>query len=381
MEPAAVSAPSKASAAGGALDVLIVQQDVRAGGAERVNILLANELAGRGLAVGMALFRRRGEFLGLIDPRVTVSQVGGRRWLGAILPLARLIRRTRPAAVLGVMTTGNTAAVIGALLAGRRARIVLGEHNQVDRNALHFSSSRSYKIMRWIYPMADRIVCVSDGVRRSLLDYARLDPERATVIHNPIVSPQIERMMAEPCADPWLGDPAAPLVLAVGRLTPAKDLPTLLRGFAALRRGRRARLLILGDGEERPAIEALARDLGLGDDVRLAGFVANPYAWMARADLFVLSSAWEGFPTVLVEALACGARVVATDCRSGPREILLGGELGELTPVGDAEALAEAMARALDAPPAPERQRQRAAAFSVSRAADAYVRVLLGAAP
>jgi len=149
---------------------------------------------------------------------------------------------------------------------------------------------------------------------------------------------------------PWFAPGEPPVILSVGRLTKQKDYPTLIRAFALVHRERPARLMILGEGEERPKLEALIQELSLDDDVSLPGFVDNPYAYMARSAVFVLSSAWEGLPTVLIEAMAVGTPVVATDCPSGPAEILEGGKWGKLVPVGDVEALAEAIARKISSP-------------------------------
>jgi glycosyltransferase involved in cell wall biosynthesis len=165
------------------------------------------------------------------------------------------------------------------------------------------------------------------------------------------------------------------VILGVGRLTPAKDFPTLLRAFARVRQVRAVRLVILGEGELRGTLEALVRDLGLEDSVSLPGFVQNPYAYMARAKLFVLSSAWEGFGSALVEAMACGLPVVSTDC-GGPSEILEGGMYGRLVPVGDPQALAEAILTALVEPPQADLLRARAEDFSVEKIADQYLEVL-----
>jgi glycosyltransferase involved in cell wall biosynthesis len=167
------------------------------------------------------------------------------------------------------------------------------------------------------------------------------------VIYNPVITPDLLAAAARPPGHPWLADGGPPVVLGVGRLTRQKDFQNLLRAFAIVRQQRPARLLILGEGEERPALEALIAELGLGSDVALPGFVPGAHSCMARAGVFVLSSAWEGLPTVLIEALAMGAPVVATDCPSGPREILRGGELGLLVPPGDSKALAEGILAAL----------------------------------
>jgi glycosyltransferase involved in cell wall biosynthesis len=174
------------------------------------------------------------------------------------------------------------------------------------------------------------------------------------VIRNPVVTPDLDRLAAEPAAHPWLADASVPVLIGVGRLTRQKDFPTLLRAFARVRRDRAARLLILGEGRDRQALLDQARELGVAGDVGFPGFQTNPYAWLARARVFVLSSAWEGSPNALTEAMALGVPVVSTDCRSGPREVLDGGRLGPLVPVGDEEALAAAIVEALDRPvPAP----------------------------
>ncbi|MEN3975903.1 glycosyltransferase [Emcibacter sp. SYSU 3D8] len=361
------------------LDVLFVMQHLQAGGAERVTILLANDLVARGIRVGIAVYAKRGEFLERIDPRIALIEIGGSGWFAAILPLSRLIRQTRPSAVVGVMVSCNVAAVVAGRIARTGARIVLTEHNQVDKSADYFGgNSRSYRAIRWTYPWADAIVCVSDGVRDSLCRYSGMKPDKMRVIHNPIVSDDLIDKAGQPCPHPWANDDGVPLILAVGRLATAKNYPMMLRAFGILRQQRPARLLILGNGGARDRLSALITELGLSEDVEMYGYTSNPYAFMSRARLFVLSSSWEGFPTVLVEALACGSPAVATDCPSGPREILLDGDLGELVPVGDEQAFADAMMRALDDPPCRDTLMARGRSFSVGRAADTYASLLLG---
>jgi glycosyltransferase involved in cell wall biosynthesis len=166
------------------------------------------------------------------------------------------------------------------------------------------------------------------------------------------------------------------VLVAVGRLHEQKDFQTLLRAFALVRARRSARLIILGEGPERPALEAGVAKLGLTEDVDLPGFVPNPYAFMAGASQFVLSSRYEGLPTVLIEAMACGCPVVSTDCPSGPGEILDNGKYGRLVPVGDAAALAEAMEATLDAPPPAAELKARADLFHIDRVIDSYRRLL-----
>ena len=203
------------------------------------------------------------------------------------------------------------------------------------------------RLIKRFYPWADGIVAVSRGAADDLVRAAGLAPDRIEVVHNPIVTPELREMAAAPLDHPWFRPGQAPVVLSVGRFSPQKDFGTLIRAFSRVLRECRARLLILGDGPERAGLEALVADLNLGGAVELPGWVQNPYPYMVRADAYVLSSRWEGLPSVLIEALYCSVPVIATDCPSGPREILDGGKHGLLVPVGDEDALAEGIESAL----------------------------------
>jgi glycosyltransferase involved in cell wall biosynthesis len=206
---------------------------------------------------------------------------------------------------------------------------------------------------------------------------ASLPRERITTIYNPVVTPALAGQAQAPLTHPWFAPGSPPVLLAVGRLHYQKDFPTLLRAFARVRAVRAVRLLILGEGDQGAALRASAQELGITTDVELPGFVLNPFAYMARAAVFVLSSAYEGLPGVLIQALACGCPVVSTDCPSGPAEILEGGVYGPLVPVGDDVALAKAILSTLNTRPNPDWLRTRAAEFSVDRAVDRYLEVLL----
>ena len=202
--------------------------------------------------------------------------------------------------------------------------------------------------------------------------------DRIHTIHNPVVSTDLDCKARESPKHPWFDDRPCPVILAIGRMKKVKDFSTLLRAFARLLDRRPARLIVLGEGRLRPSLLSLARELGIAEQVDFPGFQENPYAFLAKADLFVLSSRHEALPTVLIEAMACGCPVVSTDCPYGPREILEDGRLGPLVPVGDPEALAEAMARVLDEPPSQDLLRERASFFSVERAVERYEQLLLG---
>ena len=226
-------------------------------------------------------------------------------------------------------------------------------------------------------PLADGIVAVSEGVAADLRGQVPRAAGKIVTIHNPVVGPGLAEQAAEAVEHPWFGD-GEPVVLAVGRMAAEKDYPTLLRAFAEVARSRAARLVILGQGPERESLLELAARLGIGDRFDLPGFDVNPFRYMARASVFVLSSRFEGFPNVLAQAMACGSPVVSTDCRSGPSEMLEGGKWGRLVPVGDWRAMAGAIEATLDDPMPAEELRARAAVYSVEASVEGYMRVVSG---
>jgi glycosyltransferase involved in cell wall biosynthesis len=354
------------------------------GGVERMVLNLVEGFAAHGVAVDLLAIRADSAHLGALPAGGRFVDLGVRHSGLAVLPLARYLRRCRPAALLVAKDRAIRAAVLARALAGADTRLVgrLGTNLSAALEG-RAGLARWLRVapMRWFYPRVDHVVCVSRGVLEDTRALTGLAAERLSVIRNPVVTPRLGERAAQPVDHPWAEDASVPLILGAGRLTEQKDFPTLVRAFARLRAGRPARLVILGEGRQRGALTALARDLGVAADVALPGFTSNPYAWMARARLFVLSSAWEGSPNVLTEALALGIPSVATDCPSGPREILAGGRWGPLVPVGDEVALAAAMTATLDAPPASDALRSAVADYTRDAAARAYLEALGLAAP
>ncbi len=325
------------------------------GGAERVMLNLAQGLVERGQAVDLLLARAEGAYLDQVPKTVRLielntSRLKARQTLLAVPALVRYLRSERPTVLLSALHA-NVIALWARRLAAVPVRLVISEHNtfsHANRQLPGWQGWLMAELVQHFYPWADGIVAVSRGVADDLAGMAGLPRRRIQVIYNPIITPELRKRAQAPLQHPWFGPGCPPVVLAVGRLTEQKDFATLLCSFAQIRRARPARLLILGEGELRPALEDQVRRLGLQEDVSLPGFVANPYAYMSRAALLVLSSRWEGLPTVLAEALYCGPAIVATDCPSGPREILADGRYGRLVPPGDVDSLARAMAAALN---------------------------------
>lgn len=329
---------------------------VRGGGAQRVIVNLLQGMSQRGLALDLVLATVDGVFLEQLPPTVRLVDLEAGRLIRSLVPLVKYLRQERPRYLVSSMSHANLVALWAARLAGAGTPVMATVHNTMSQSTgqgSRLGAALEPALLRAFYPWADSIVAVSAGAADDLARTTGLPRERIRVIYNPVITPPLLAMARQAPDHPWFAEGQPPVVVGVGRLTRQKDFATLLRAFAEVRRRRPARLVILGDGEDRGALEALAAGLGVQDDVALPGFRDNAMAYMAGAGVFVLSSAWEGLPTVLIEALAAGTRVVSTDCPSGPREILQEGRLGALVPVGDVPALAAAIEAALERPEAP----------------------------
>jgi len=319
------------------------------GGAQRAMVTLANTLVRQGRNVDMLVCNPNGPYRDALEPAVGVVTIPD-RMPGFFRGLSSYLAQG-PVTVLSAQT-----------LMSRR----FGLYNHVYRGRLHWvirepnvlspkSAGKTGRIwaplMPWLYRGADAYIALSQAARS---DLARLisKPETALpVIPNAVDMDAVAASAAAPVPHPWLApERTVPVLLGVGRLTRQKNFETLIAATALLRQTRRVRLVILGEGADRAALVAQAAADGLGEDLLMPGFVDNPFAWMARADVFALSSRWEGSPNALLEAMAAGAPVVAADCPSGPREILVRPELGQLVPVEDSPSLAEALTAALDNP-------------------------------
>jgi len=344
---------------------------------------LAQGLEQRGHAVDLVLSRAEGPLLCEVPDSVRLVDLGAGRVLRSLPGLVRYLRRERPVALISALHYVNLVALCASRLAHTPTRVVVTERNtlsEATRNQPRLWGQVLTRLIACLYPGADAIVSVSHGVADDLARETGLRRDRIRVIYNPIITPDLVEKSRVPLAHPWFDEGEPPVVLAVGRLRPQKDFGTLLESFARVRRSRPARLLILGEGSERPRLEALRAKLSLEADVELPGFVSNPHPYMVRAGVFVLSSRWEGLPGVLIEARSCGVPVVATDCPSGPREILRDGRDGQLVPVGDVDAMAQAIEAALSGravTPSPE----GLLPFDQEVVLDQYLEVLLPPEP
>ncbi|MEM8947866.1 MAG: glycosyltransferase [Pseudomonadota bacterium] len=360
-------------------------QDLRNGGAERVTIWLANGMAERGLDVDLVLINRRGEdaYFASLDPRVRLWPLRQGRTLTSLFGFRDYFDQAKPDVVISALTHVNVAATLGRKLARHKPRLILVEHNQMSKNIKRKSGfvRLAYAVAPKVYRLADRVGAVSEGVKADFVAVTGFPSDGVDVFYNPVVTASLHKQRLETPDHPWFEDGQPPVILGVGRLTEQKNFPLLIRAFAELRRTRTARLMILGEGKLRDELRRLADDTGHGDNIALPGFVDNPFAYMSQAAVFALSSDWEGLPTVLIEAMACGASVVSTDCPSGPDEILEGGSLAPLTPPGDVSAFAQALATALDRQRPIQPLIARAEAFSTDAALDHYLEAAFPEAP
>lgn len=348
-------------------------------GVDRVMSNLISELAGRGVSIDLLRIAGHGPHLREVPSGVRIVDLGTSHVASSFWPLVRYLRREQPEAMLSDKDRLNRYALWARRIAGVSTRLAVRMGTTVSENL-----SKRGRIDRWMqytsirrfYPWADAVLVPSRGAADDLIAIGGLDPDKVKVVPSPIVNDRLVLLADEQCSHPWLNAKGIPVILGVGELCERKDFATLLRAFALVNNSLPARLIILGEGRKRAELEALTEELGVAGVVSFAGFQANPYAFMSRADLFVLSSRCEGAPVVLMEALACGAPVVSTDCPSGPREILRGGKLGRLVPVGNVEELATAMLATLQSPPDRQLLRLGAQPFLASISADSYLAAL-----
>ncbi|MGD0876991.1 MAG: glycosyltransferase [Anaerolineales bacterium] len=358
--------------------IAIIIQSLAIGGAERVTLNLVKGFIQHGIRIDLLLADYSGGLLSEIPSQVTIIDLKGKRVLFSLFPLVRYLRTQRPDLLFSIQAHTSLIAVWAVRLARVQTPLVISLQTVLSTSLASEPSlsNRLIKILSSLFfRYADAAICISQGVADDFIKTSGMPPQKTHVVYNPVVYPGLEQEALQTISHPWFTSGNPPLILAVGRLALAKDYPTLLRAFSLVCQKRTAHLLILGEGRERPRLEVLVRQLGLAENVQMPGFVKNPFAYISRARLLVLSSKWEGFGNVLVEALACGTPVVSTNCIGGPREILADGRFGRLVPVGDSEALAAAMLETLQKPQDRAMLRQRAQDFTVEKSVKEYLRI------
>ncbi len=349
------------------------------GGAQRRTATLAGALAARGYRVDLCTTGTAGVDNWDIDPAVRIVDFRSRRVSRSLGPLAKYLAENRPAILFCMQFHAGLTGVVANALSGSGTPVVVVEAN-VTLSRLRAKSAWDYHfyrvLIRLLYPKAARVLANSDDVRDDLVRHAGLDKALIDVISNPAALPVLRDL--EPSASQaWDGwpDGVGAVVATVGRLVAQKDMTTLLRAFAVLRAQRPLRLAIIGDGPDRPGLTELAQQLGIARDTHFLGNRSRPWRYLKRADVFVMSSRFEGFGNTLVEAMAVGCPVVSTDCPGSSAYVLDGGRYGALVPIGDHLAMAAAIARTLDDPPAAGLLKRRAGDFG-EPIIDAYLALI-----
>jgi len=342
---------------------------------------LLTEFARRGIKSDLLRIRNHGPYPADVPANCRIVDLSAGHVETALLQLVRYLRRERPRVLLSDKDSANRVALIASGLSRRHLRCVVRLGTTVSFNLekkRYWQALLQRTSIRYLYRFADSVIVPSHGAANDLAKLMRADPSRVTVAPNPIIHSSIYEKAQETAPALWPWSDGCPVVVAVGSLTPRKDYVTLVRAFALLRSRRRAHLVIVGEGKDRRRIEDEIASLGIRDDVYLAGYTSNPYPYMAKADVFAHTSRWEGLGIVLVEALALGTPVVATDCPSGPSEILQCGAHGILVPIGDEAAMSAGLAQQLDQPRFPSDLQAAIGNYDVSNSASEYLKILFG---
>jgi glycosyltransferase involved in cell wall biosynthesis len=350
------------------VDVSLFIQTLEIGGAQRVMVNLANGFAAEGYTTDLVLVTESGDFLEEVAADVRILDLGATRTVTSIPQLGRYLQNVEPLTMISAMTHTNVAALIANGVARGHTNIIVTEHADWTKRKKYNKEGMKNRLLAFtaggLYSLSDHVVANSETVKQSITEKSRLSEDSIRMVPNPVVTNKLKRQK-EGGVQEWFKKLEGPIVTSVGRLAPEKDYPMLLRAFQQLRNDLDASLLLIGDGQSRSGLEALAMELGVKEAVIFAGEMRNPFPYLARSSVFALPSISEAFGNVIVEAMACGCPVVTTRCSTGPVNILNDGEYGRLIPVGDTDAMSRALRTELLSPTKESVLQSRADDFSI----------------
>lgn len=349
------------------------------GGAQLSMINVACELSRLGKEIDLVMPELKGSYLKQLPPQIKTFDLKTRNPYKLISRLVSYLKESQPAVLISSQQQTNIAALMARWLINFPLPLIIHQNNQLSTLA-RFDTRLLVRILplfaKFLYPLADEIVAVSEGVAKDLAQITGLPLEQIRVIYNPIITPQVFDLAEQNPSHPWFIEPQKPIILSAGRLTRQKNYAVLIKAFAEVRKNLDCRLMIIGEGEDRLELEKLITKLKIEDVVSLPGYTDNPYSYIKRASLFVISSDWEGLPFVLVEAMAFGTPVISTDCPSGPSEILANGKYGSLVSVGDSSALSASIQKTLSSPLPPAILKDRAKDFTAKTVGEQFLELL-----
>lgn len=363
-------------------DIAILILSLSGGGTEKGRIRLAGELATRGYNVDLLCVNVGVERIFDVPTGVRLIDLNSSRVIKSLYPLVKYLRKDKPRMLISALNQLSVVPIWAESIANSGAEIIASVHTNINL-AMSNSGKLGDRILPYLvrrfFKKAKSIIAVSEGNAADLRGLTKLPDHKIKVIYDPVVTEELFAKANEPIDHPWLVEKRVPVIVGMaGRLIDAQDFPTLIRAFSIVRQKVDAKLIILGEGEERPNLEHLVKHLNLESDVDFPGFVKNPYAYLKNSSVFALTSKWQALPNAMIEALALEKQIVSTDCPSGPREILLDGEIGHLVPVGDFEQVAEALIKSMSLEFDAEKLKRRSYDFTLQKVTDEYLTVIFG---
>lgn len=361
-------------------DVSLFVSSLAGGGAHKMIVQIAKGLDDLGYGVDIVVVTKEGPFIDSVPEGLRIVNLDAKRALTSVPKLAHYLTKNNPDSLLATPVSVTIPAIWANALSRSDTKLVIRAPTIISKNHFyanpHSVNDRALsKLVDYHFPNVGQTVAISNVVKEDLVNNIGLDPDRVTTIYNPVVDNQILPKSKEPCNHPFFNE-STPVIVAAGRLTDEKDPIMLVQAFNKVLEQGDARLILLGEGEDRKKIENEIKQYNIASKVSMPGFVKNPFRYMRRADVFALSSKWEGFGNVIVEAMACGTQVVATDC-GGPREILVDGKFGKLVEVGNAEAMSEAILETIGKDTNNQKLISRAKDFRVEKITKEYESVLV----
>ena len=349
------------------------------GGAEKVFVNLANGFIKKNKKVDLILAKQEGPYLKDLSEKVNIINLNKKRVLFTLLPLIQYLNREKPDILISALSHANIITLIANYFINNKIKVIVTEHNPISikNNQLFFLKKLLTKFfIKKLYKKSNKVVAVSRGVANDLVKTLKISENNLHVIYNPIYTSGLVKKPSSEFFHKWLDNKKDIIIIAIGRLTKQKNFLLLIKSFEIIVKKINVKLIILGEGEERQNLEKSIQNLNLQNSIDLPGFVDNPYSFLNKSNIFVLSSDFEGFGNVLVEAMACGTPVVSTNCPSGPSEILENGKYGKLVPVNNPNALAEAIIETLNNPIESSILQKRASFFSVEKSVNEYLKII-----